>query len=190
MIERRDLPLFRWGEELRAGKLRRRRLLHRGVLCAAGIGLLAATVVAPPAPRLLWNATPSAPLGLYWITPGAAIRQGQLVAARLPEAFRGLAAERRYLPHGVALVKRVAAVPGDRICGAPRYVSINRRMVAGRLPTDRAGRPLPAWMGCRTLGDGRYLLLITNRPDSFDGRYFGPSRASDIIGRASLLWTR
>jgi conjugative transfer signal peptidase TraF len=190
MVERRDLPLFRWGEELRAGKLRRRRLLHRGVLGAAGVALLAATIVAPPAPRLLWNATPSAPLGLYWITPGGAIRQGQLVAARLPEAVRGLAAERRYLPRGVALVKRVAAIPGDRICGTPRSVSINGRTVAGRLPADRAGRPLPAWTGCQSLGDGHYLLLMTDRPDSFDGRYFGPSTASDIIGRAHLLWAR
>jgi len=190
MVERRDLPLFRWGEELRAARAKRHRLHRRAACVAAGIAALGATIVAPPAPRLLWNVTPSAPVGLYVVTPAAEFRVGQIVVAHLPPAARGLAASRHYLPLGVPLVKRVAAGPGDRICGHGLTVTINGRMAATRLQADRAGRALPAWQGCRNLGVGTYLLIMTDRPDSFDGRYFGTTAASDIIGRAHLLWAR
>jgi type IV secretory pathway protease TraF len=60
-----------------------------------------------PAPRLLWNASASAPIGLYRVEPDSAgsRRLGHRMAAtqRSP-----LAASRHYLPTGVPLVKRVA----------------------------------------------------------------------------------
>ena len=101
--------------------------------------------------------------------------------------MRELAAERRYLPAGVPLVKRVAAVADDVICAIGLSVTVNGRPAAVRLPFDALGRPLPAWHGCRRLHSDE-LLLLTENPWSFDGRYFGPSKRSDVIGRAWLLW--
>lgn len=190
MVERRDLPLFRWGEELRIAKAKRRRLTRRAVYVGLLVGALLGTAAVPPAPLLLWNASPSAPVGLYFVRGGEYLRPGHMVVAWPPPSARRMAAERRYLPMNVPLVKRIAAAREDRICGVGSDVLVNGRLVARRLAADRLGRPLPAWQGCRTLEDGQFLLLMQERPDSFDGRYFGPSTDRDIVARAWLLWAR
>jgi len=160
------------------------------LLLAIGVAALGQTVPCPPGPKLVWNASASAPIGLYAVSPGAALRRGDMVVAWLPSAARQLAARRRYLPPRVPLVKRVAAITGDWICAAADRVTVNGWPVARRRQADAAGRPLPAWAGCRRLGPDRVLLLMSEVPDSFDGRYFGPSKARDIIGKATLLWLR
>jgi len=187
MVETRDLPLFAWGDALRAGRARRTRLRRRAGLIAAGIACLAATVARPPAPLVLWNASASAPVGLYAVTPGAPLARGDMAVAWPPLAVRDLAARRRYLPRGVPLVKRVAAVAGDRVCATGRVVTVNDRTAAIRRPADSAGRRLPGWQGCIRLDRGAVLLLMTEAPDSFDGRYFGITGEGDIVGRATQL---
>lgn len=190
MVERRDLPLFAWGEALRAARARRRRLARHGLLVALGCACLAATIVAPPLPRFVWNASASAPRGLYRVTTGADLQRGDMVIARLPVAVRQLAASRRYIPANVPLVKRVAGSAGDRICAADATITIDGRSAATRRAVDRLGRALPWWNGCRTLGRGELFLLMANVPGSFDGRYFGPTARGDVIGQATALWLR
>jgi len=190
MAERRDLPLFAWGDALRAARRRRRLLVRRGVGIALGCACVAATIAAPPLPRLVWNASASAPVGLYRVAPGAPVARGDMVIARPPGSVRALAARRRYVPADVPLVKRVAGAPGDRICAVAAAITVNGQPVVTRRSHDRFGRPLPWWTGCRTLRDGALFLLMAETPDSFDGRYFGPTSPSDVIGKATLLWRR
>lgn len=190
MVERRDLPLFAWGEALREGKHRRRRLQRRAVPVALICTCVAATIVAPPLPRLLWNASASAPVGLYRVEPGHAVVRGDMVIARTPLPVRALAARRHYIPANVPLVKRVAGVPGDLVCADGITVTINDSPLATRRVSDRSGRSLPWWSGCRTLRNGALFLLMSDTPDSFDGRYFGPTDAADVIGKATMLWTK
>src|SRR3546814_5975758 len=64
-------PLLDWGEQLRATKHKRRILGRRVTVAGVGITLLGLTMAFPPAPRLVWNASASAPIGLYAVTPGA-----------------------------------------------------------------------------------------------------------------------
>ena len=45
------------------------------------------------------------------------------------------------------------------------------------------------WSGCRTLRDGELFVLNADVPASLDGRYFGPSLVSSVIGRAVPVWT-
>lgn len=190
MTERRDLQVRAWGDALRAARLRRTRLrrsVAAGAAGAAGIVLLGATIVTPPPPRLLWNASASAPIGLYAVSPGAPLARGDMVIAWAPPGPRLLAAQRHYLPVNVPLVKHVRGVPGDRICAIGDTIRINGRVAAVRLTRDPAGRPLPWWRGCGTLRDGA-LLLLSDPPASFDGRYFGPTSARDVIGKAIPLW--
>ncbi|WP_238147013.1 S26 family signal peptidase [Rhizorhabdus dicambivorans] len=162
-------------------------------MSAVAIGLLtgggAATIILPPQPRLVWNASASAPIGLYLIVPDALPDVGEMVIAQVPERVRRLAARRGYIPAGAPLVKRVVAVAGDRVCAHGHSISINDRWTASRRATDGAGRPMPWWNGCYTLGAGAIVLLMDN-PGSFDGRYFGPTRARDVIGRAHQLSAR
>ncbi|WP_157219171.1 S26 family signal peptidase [Flavisphingomonas formosensis] len=162
---------------------RRLVLLPAGLL-AAGLG---ATLAVPPRPRLVWNASDSAPRGLYAVERAAGLRRGDMVVARVPTAFRGLAAARGYLPPGIPLVKHVAALAGARVCALGGTLFVDGKPRAVRQRRDRAGRPMPRWHGCRTLAPDE-VLLIADRPTSFDGRYFGVSRRGDIIGKALPLW--
>lgn len=148
---------------------------------------LCVTIAVPPAPRLVWNVSASAPRGLYLVGDPRGVGVGDMVIARVPVRWRQLAAVRRYLPANVPLVKRVAARAGDRVCTSGRRVLINGRPIAERLAVDRAGRPMPWWKGCTVLAAGTLFLLMDD-PASFDGRYFGLTTRGDIVGRARLIW--
>ena len=161
-------------------------LLAAMLLATLGIGF---PIVARPLPRLVYNGSASAPLGFYRLVPGASIAHGDLVLANLPQPAAQLAADRRYLPLSVPVVKRAAALGGDLLCAKSGIVTINNRVAAPTLRTDGEGRSLPAWHGCRPLDSGEVFLLMANVPASFDGRYFGPIPAAAIIGRLSALWT-
>lgn len=156
--------------------------------CAALMLALSATSIMPPRPQLVWNSSASAPIGLYAVSEASGLTPGDMVIARLPGEFRMFAARRHYLPANVPLVKRVAAVPGDRVCAVGARIFVNGRLAASRLARDGAGRVMPRWAGCVLLADGRYFLLMVESDASFDGRYFGFSEASDIVGKARLLW--
>ncbi|WP_363737634.1 S26 family signal peptidase [Sphingobium sp. LMA1-1-1.1] len=188
----RPLPLFAWEKHQRAERQRmarvRRIWVRRTTLLVIGVAVLGLTIARPPLPRLVWNASASAPIGFYAVSPGMAPGRGDMVIAWPPPAARQVAAQRRYLPANVPLVKRVMAVSGDTICAADRTVMVNGRPVALRRAADAAGRPLPGWQGCIRLVPGMVFLLMTETPDSFDGRYFGPTAARDVIGRATPLW--
>src|SRR3546814_8695651 len=95
-----------------------------------GVLALGATIAFPPPPRLLWNATASAPVGFYLLSPGARFKRGDMVVARAPHPARLLAARRHYLPMNVPLVKRVIGVPGDIICARGDRVTLDGKLVA------------------------------------------------------------
>lgn len=168
----------------------RHRRVHRALVFGVTVfGVLATSASLVPTPRLVWNASASAPIGFYWRVAGAPSRDA-LVLARAPLWARRLAAERHYLPLNVPIIKRVVAVAGDVICASGDAISIDGRLVAHRLASDRMGRPLPQWESCETLGANEFFLLMADVPDSFDGRYFGVTERRDIIGRLVPLWTR
>jgi len=183
-----DAPLFAWGEQIRSVRRHRSiRLMVAGL--AAGCIALGLTIVWPPAPRLVRNASASAPIGLYRVFPDAPASAGDMVVARLPARYRELAAERHYLPANVPLVKRVAAAAGSQVCARGRAILIDNRQVAVRQLSDPHGRPLPWWEGCIRLRGGE-LFLLMDTLDSFDGRYVGVTQDTDVVGRAVLLWRR
>lgn len=188
------MPLATWMEGGRQRAARRRRLRRRACLMVAGLiagpMALGGTLLLPPAPRLLWNVSASAPVGLYLVEPASLPARDDLVIAWPPETVRRLAAGRNYLPANVPLVKRVAAVQGDLVCARGTRIAINGVTVATRRAVDGSGRSLPQWQGCFRLGQGAYFLLMREHADSFDGRYFGAVGAGNIVGRARLLWAR
>ena len=165
----------------------RRRAFLAGIALLAAAGALA-TAWWPPRPLLLWNGSASIAVGLYRVSSPAGVRPGDTVVAWPPEPARLLAAERRYLPSGVPLVKQVAGAAGDRVCAAGHALFVNGKLAARRHREDRLGRPLPWWEGCTHLAEGKLLLLLPDAPGSFDGRYFGATDDRDVIGRARLIW--
>lgn len=183
-------PLLDWREQLRSSKQRRRIVGRRIAGAAIGIACLGLTMVFPPAPRLVWNASASAPIGLYAVTPGAPVDPGDMVIARVPDPWRMMAAQRRYIPANVPLVKRVAAVAGDEVCALGQEIFINGTWVVERRVADARGRPMPWWSGCVRLRGRQLFLLMPGSPASFDGRYFGVTEGGLVVGKTRLLWAR
>lgn len=163
----------------------RRSFLLAGLVAAATL----ATLTVPVSHYAVWNATASVPTGLYTIRGKASRHIGERVAIEPPPELRRLLAERRYLPTGVPLLKRVAAVSGQRICRFAHGITIDGQYVGAARARDRLGRALPAWFGCRTLRTGELFVMNPAAPDSFDGRYFGVLHMADVIGRATPVWT-
>lgn len=106
---------------------------------------------------------------------------------RLPAVIAELAHARAYLPRGALLLKPVAASGGDHVCRWGRFILINARPRAVAADRDRVGRPLPIWRGCRTLRPGD-IFVLSQKPDSFDSRYFGLLTYNDTVGCAHRLW--
>jgi len=150
-----------------------------------GIG---ATALFHPAPRLIWNASASVPIGLYAVHRPAKLHVGDIVIVRPPEPLARYLDARRSLPEGVPLVKPIAALVGQTICRIGRSVSVDGLTLAEAQEHDRHGRRLPVWQGCRVLAPGEVFLMNPAQPDSLDGRYFGPLPLSIVIGRAVPLW--
>lgn len=154
------------------------------------VGSYAVVAIIDPLPRIIWNASASVPIGFYRITPEHDPSVGSLVAITPPERLARWMIERGYLGKDVPLLKHVVGKPGARVCRVGNVVSIDARPIATTRASDRLGRPLPIWQGCRTLRDGELFLLNPDHPDSLDGRYFGPLPADAVLGRARPILTR
>jgi conjugative transfer signal peptidase TraF len=162
--------------------------LSRLYLRLFGVTALASALACLLAWHLVWNWTPSLPLGLYWLSRGAPPTPGALVAFAVPAAVRDLVRDRHYLPAGAMLVKRVVATPGDRVCTDAGTFTINGLPLGAILTEDTAGRALPHYEGCGPVPEG-LLYVASHHAKSFDSRTFGPVPASDIRGTVTPLWT-
>ena len=139
---------------------------------------------------LVWNASASAPIGLYRVDPASPVRVGDRVVVDPSPQVEDLLSERGYLPRGVPLIKTVAAVAPARICRTGVTVSVDDRPLADARRADRRGRPLPSWSGCRTLAADEVFLLTPDVADSLDGRYFGPTSIRTVRGVAYPVHVR
>lgn len=161
-------------------------------LAAAGpafASLFVATALLSPRPRLMWNASASAPIGLYAIEVDGPFKGGDLVAIDTPEPLATFLARRRYLPKGVPLMKHIAGMPGQTVCRSGHAITLDGVKLGDALARDRAGRVLPAWRGCHRIIAGEIFPMNARVRDSFDGRYFGVLPSARIIGRAVPVWT-
>jgi conjugative transfer signal peptidase TraF len=142
-----------------------------------------------PAPRLIWNATASAPTGFYALHAVVRLHVMELVAISLPEPVASFLADDGFLPKGVLLLKHVMALPPQRVCRIDDALTIDGIVVGDAHAHDHLGRALPSWSGCLTLQPGEVFLMNPTVPDSLDGRYFGPFPARSIVGCAVPLLT-
>ena len=164
---------------------------RRGYIVATAVAVLTivGVSVAHVAPRLLWNASASTPIGFYLIRPVDHLAADYIVAVDAPEPLAAFLERRGYLARGVPLLKHVAALPGQRVCRNGRTITVDGAVLGEALDRDRRGRDLPVWQGCRRLAAGDVFLMNATVRDSLDGRYFGPLPAAAIIGRATPLYT-
>ena len=144
-------------------------------------------IVRPSTPRLLYNPSPSAPVGWYRVYRDFEVRRGLRIAADLPEDARRLAVERRYLPPKIPLIKTVWAVPGEDVCHVGDRVEVDGRPPLVVLSDDQFGRTLPRLSGCYRLGSDEVFLVSNDVQTSFDSRYFGPVGVDLILGQVEYL---
>jgi len=166
--------------------MRPRRFLF--VLVAVSVAVLGAASRFDFAPVLVWNASASAPVGLYRIDDRAP-EIGDLVLVQVGAELEEFITEREYLPPEIPLLKRVAARSGAEICREMEAILIDKNHVADALLFDSRGRKLPVWSGCFILQFDEMFLLNTPQ-NSLDGRYFGATKLNDVIGVAVPVWVR
>lgn len=159
-----------------------------GLLCVAILGVAAlAFPVAAGSAQFVWNVTASAPAGLYRIER-VRWHTGDRVAVLPADTLASELDRRGILPRGKLLIKRVVAAAGDTVCRRDGTVLVNDEVIAQAKSRDSTGELLPSWQGCTSLNESQ-VLLLGDTAGSYDGRYFGVTRASEIIGRADLLLT-
>jgi len=138
-------------------------------------------------PRLLYNPSPSAPIGWYRLRPDKHAVRGDLVAALAPEGGSALAIERDYLPPNIPLIKTVWAVSGEQVCHVDGQVLVQGRPPLLVLKHDVLSRPLPSRFGCYELSKDEVFLISNDVQTSFDSRYFGPVKRENLLGRVEYL---
>jgi conjugative transfer signal peptidase TraF len=154
-----------------------------------GVILISVSAAINRPPVLIWNASASVPIGLYYVQPEDHLAITDLVVVVPPEPVAKFLEERDYLPRGVPLLKQVLALPGQTVCRIRLIIMIDGVVMATAREQDHRNRPLPIWQGCHMIGDREAFLMNWQSADSLDGRYFGPLPATAILGRAVPLWT-
>ncbi|MGE0183994.1 S26 family signal peptidase [Methylocystis sp.] len=155
--------------------------------CGSIAAILLAGVV-QFAPILVWNASASAPIGLYRIE-NRPPEIGVYALVSPDVTLEKFIVGRGYLPENIPLLKRVAALPGDEICRKSAAIFINETYVAEARISDSFGRELPQWNGCFVLQKDE-IFLLNDHERSLDGRYFGATKADEVIGVARAVWVR
>lgn len=158
-------------------------------LAGAAVAAVLMTLVSPAPKLLVWNASASAPKGLYRVAAAVALDVPDLVVVAPPERVGSFLADRGYLRRGTPILKRVAALPGQMVCRFNWSIAVDGVVLGEALRRDRFGRTLPAWRGCRRIGGDQLFLMNFEVRDSLDGRYFGLTPRSAVIGRALPLYT-
>jgi type IV secretory pathway protease TraF len=147
--------------------------------CAATLGVYivwAAPTFGMWPPLLLRSTQISMPPGWYVYAHAPPARVGETVILRYPPHYRA-----------IGLTKRVRGVAGDLFCWRPDLGTHTLNGVAMPAPTTRAkALGIPIWTGCRSLEPGE-VVGYGDSPDSYDSRYFGPVRESDLWG-VYRLW--
>ena len=141
--------------------------------------------------RRYWlNLTDSEPMGLYRLEEfDGKLRRGDVIVMAVPSEFRQYVYGRGWLPEGWALFKHVGAVAGDTYCISESTLTINGVTIGPVYETDQEGLPLPRLHGYRQVPAGFFLPVATRIKRSFDGRYMGPVRTSEIRGVARPILT-
>ena len=143
------------------------------------------------------NFTASLPLGLYRTIDVPVVRGVYVQFCPPPSALFDEAARRGYLHAGfcpggyLPLLKRVLAVPGDRVRVAPEGVRVNGQRVpfSESMQVDGSGRSMPRYVQDRVLSVSELMLMSDISSVSFDGRYFGPIDRSQVQAVIEPIYT-
>jgi conjugative transfer signal peptidase TraF len=159
------------------------------LLTTLGAAVLLLISIKSAGPSYIWNASESAPVGLYRLQPVERLAVTQLVAIRPREPLASFLDLNGYLPIGVPMLKRVLALPGQTVCRTGLTIAVDHIEIGEARERDSRGRALPVWQGCRVVGADEIFVMNWQSADSFDGRYFGLIPTSAVFGKLLPVWT-
>lgn len=145
-----------------------------------------------------FNYTNSMPIGFYIKIKTSTIRDGDIVAACLPDDIALIGMRNHYLARGsckngsVPVLKKLIAVPGDSVSLNNQFITVNGiSYLAPRQPKDNHGhRVEKIFKNKRYSHTSMYWLYGANDPfDSWDSRYYGGVTRQHIIGVYKSLLT-
>lgn len=170
-----------------SGTSRSRRVL----LVAAGLALAVVSLFTAAGGRICLS--PSAPAGLY-LPAALPLGAGTWVQLCLPEPIVSFGRARGYHPPGwppascpdgsAAVLKRIAALPGDLVEVREEGLVVNGRLLGGTgpQPLDSDHRPLPWLAGLRQrVPEGRCWVYSDTISNSWDSRYYGAIPMVSIV---------
>ncbi len=161
------------------------------LLVTGSLALAVASLLAAAGGRICLS--PSAPAGLY-IPTAEPLAAGVWVQLCLPKPIVSFGRARGYHPAGwpparcpdgsAAVLKRIAALPGDLVEVREEGIAVNGRLLPGTRPQpiDSERRPLPRLAGLRRrVAHGQCWVYSDTVPNSWDSRYYGPLPIASIV---------
>lgn len=140
-------------------------------------------------PKVIFNFTPSIPLGIYMVTDKKSFVTGDVLVFAPPENVKTIVHNRKWLAAKRGyLLKPIVAVPGDFVCIENSHFYVNNFDFGEVKDQDREGRELPDYHFCGTVKSGTFFVGVQAR-NSFDSRYFGPIKTTQILGVAKNFLT-
>lgn len=171
----------------------------RLVAGAAAYVVLVLGIIGADAAGLRINITPSVPIGVWRLSPGANFARGDTVSVcpkpSKEEADAGIRCAWMFRDEPV--FKPVAAVAGDLVEVTPSGIRVNDVLLPNTaVPEDiqtRGARPGEVVLDRMTPGryvveQGSVWILSSYNDRSYDSRYYGPIPASFIEGKLALYW--
>ena len=143
--------------------------------------------------QLVFNITSSMPRGFYVKSLGT-IQRDDIITFCLDAKQQQEGLKKGYLLAGTAcgktapLIKQVVAIPNDDIVLTANTITVNHKIYhAPIFYKDSQGRPLNSYPIGRYDKTTGYWVVGTNDQRSWDSRYYGPLKSSQILHKMRLL---
>ena len=135
------------------------------------------------------NISPSLPRGIYRLEPVKTIEIGDIVYFNIPSEVENLLREREYTYIFVkTFIKKVAAKEGDTISIINKNLYVNEENWGIVFDADPQNRKIPQLTIEELTPQEGEILPLTEVEYSFDGRYFGPIKISEIKYKCKLVF--
>jgi len=146
--------------------------MNRCALIAAGILAIISLGNWRPIPRLVWNGSASAAVGLYWLEPHRHVARGDLVLATLPVGARTLAAES--IPATLFVTQRGKEIR-PKTAGQRAFVAsiAKNTLTFGIGPAGTGKTFLAIVMAVRALKEREVSRIVLSRPAVEAGEKLG-----------------
>lgn len=155
--------------------------INKKRICIVLVGLL---LILVGSRFLIFNVTPSLPRGMYLLLPAKDIQRGDLVIFDIPEHLK----ECQYIPKFTdILLKEVGAIENDKVEIREESIYINEKKYGNIYKQDSLGEKLPQLSQKQLQPLKGDFLPLAPALNSYDGRYYGTVKITEIKNKAKLI---